>query len=533
MNAVIYARYSSDSQREESIEGQIRECTEYARRNNITILNTYVDRALSARSADRPEFQRMIKDAEKELFEIVLVWKLDRFSRDRYDSAYYKHILKKHGIKVVSAKENISEGPEGIILESMLEGMAEYYSVELSQKIKRGQMENALKGKNNGGQVTLGYRTSADGVLEIDPKTAPIVKEIFQRYDDGELMKDIVDSLNSRGLLTAAGKPFRIASLGTVLKNRKYLGEYHYGTICIPDKLPVIIEKDQFERVQQRMESNRHAPAKAKADEEYLLTTKLFCGKCGKMLTGESGTSRTRAKHYYYKCAGAKHEHNCKLKAIKKQLIERAAVIITVDKVLSNDEMIERVADSIVKLQSKEDTTIPALREQLKECEKGIENMLNAIQAGVLTPSTKERLDQLESRRSDLNISIMQAELTRPKYTKRQIVEWISQFKHGDPNDLNYQKQIIDIFLNSIYVYDDRYVFTYNFHGGTETIPREAVEEAFGSDLTHLAPQAKGHPVGWLFCLWMRMSIPEESSGSVLHRVFYFRLFRSASMAYP
>ncbi|MBR3100085.1 MAG: recombinase family protein [Clostridia bacterium] len=343
-------------------------------------------------------------------------------------------------------------------------------------------------GKNNDGQVTLGYRTGADGVLEIDPKTAPIVKEIFQRYDDGELMKDIVDSLNSRGLLTAAGKPFRIASLGTVLKNRKYLGEYHYRTICIPNKLPVIIEKDQFERVQQRMESNRHAPAKAKADEEYLLTTKLFCGKCGKMLAGESGTSRTGAKHYYYKCAGAKHEHSCKLKAIKKQLIERAAVIITVDKVLSNDETIERLADAIVKLQSKEDTTIPALREQLKECEKGIENMLNGIQAGVLTPSTKERLDQLETRRSDLNISIMQAELTRPKYTKQQIVEWISQFKHGNPNDLNYQKQIIDIFLNSIYVYDDRYVFTYKFHGGTETIPREAVEEAFGSDLTRLAP---------------------------------------------
>ena len=510
MNAVIYARYSSDSQREESIEGQIRECTEYAKRNGITILGTYIDRALSARSADRPEFQRMIKDAEKELFEIVLVWKLDRFSRDRYDSAYYKHILKKHGIKVVSAKENISEGPEGIILESMLEGMAEYYSAELSQKIKRGQMENALKGKNNGGQVTLGYRTGADGVLEIDPKTAPIVKEIFQRYDDGELMKDIVDSLNSRGLLTAAGKPFRIASLGTVLKNRKYLGEYHYGTICIPDKLPVIIEKDQFERVQQRMESNRHAPAKAKADEEYLLTTKLFCGKCGKMLAGESGTSRTGAKHYYYKCAGAKHEHSCKLKAIKKQLIERAAVIITVDKVLSNDETIERLADAIVKLQSKEDTTIPALREQLKECEKGIENMLNAIQAGVLTPSTKERLDQLEARRSDLNISIMQAELIRPKYTKQQIVEWISQFKHGNPNDLNYQKQIIDIFLNSIYVYDDRYVFTYNFHGGTETIPREAVEEAFGSDLTRLAPRSSGSREikasrAFLFA-WMRKS---------------------------
>ena len=166
-------------------------------------------------------------------------------------------------------------------------------------------------------------------------------------------------------------------------------------------------------------------------------------------------------------------------------------MILTVDKVLSKDEKIEQVADAIVKLQAKEDTTLPALREQLKDCEKGIENMLNAIQAGILTPSTKDRLDQLEARRSDLNISIMQAELTRPKYTKQQIVEWISQFKYGDPNDRNYQKQIIDIFLNSIYVYDDRYVFTYNFHGGTETIPREAVEEAFGSDLTRLAPPSK------------------------------------------
>ena len=132
MKAVIYARYSSDSQREESIEGQLRECTEYAERNGITILRSYIDRALSARTADRPEFQNMIKDSEQKLFDVVLIWKLDRFSRDRYDSAHYKRILKKNGVKVVSVKENISDGPEGIILESMLEGYAEYYSAELS-----------------------------------------------------------------------------------------------------------------------------------------------------------------------------------------------------------------------------------------------------------------------------------------------------------------------------------------------------------------------------------------------------------------
>ena len=170
--AVIYARYSSDNQREESIEGQIRECTEYAVRNDMTILTSYIDRALSARTADRPEFQRMIHDSEKGLFDVVLVWKLDRFSRDRYDSAHYKRILKKNGVRVISARENISEGPEGIILESMLEGYAEYYSAELSEKIQRGQKENALKCRSNGGNIPLGYVVGSEGVLETDSATA-------------------------------------------------------------------------------------------------------------------------------------------------------------------------------------------------------------------------------------------------------------------------------------------------------------------------------------------------------------------------
>ena len=149
MNAVIYARYSSDNQREESIDGQIRECTDYARRENIKIVGTYIDRALSARTADRPDFQRMIHDSEKKLFDAVIVWKLDRFSRDRYDSAFYKRQLRKNGVKLISATEAISDGPEGIILEALLEGMNEYYSAELSVKIKRGHKENALKCMSN------------------------------------------------------------------------------------------------------------------------------------------------------------------------------------------------------------------------------------------------------------------------------------------------------------------------------------------------------------------------------------------------
>ncbi len=157
MKAVIYARYSSDSQREESIEGQLRECKEYAKKNDITILGTYIDRAFSARTDNRPEFQRMIKDSAKHLFDMVLVWKLDRFARDRCDSATYKTILKKNGARVVSVTEYIADDPSGILLESLLEGYAEYYSAELSEKIARGQNENAYKCKYNGGGVPVGY----------------------------------------------------------------------------------------------------------------------------------------------------------------------------------------------------------------------------------------------------------------------------------------------------------------------------------------------------------------------------------------
>ena len=208
MNAVIYARYSSDRQREESIEGQLRECTEYAKKNNLTLLGTYVDRALSARTADRPDFQRMIADSAKGIFDVVLVWKLDRFSRDRYDSAHYKHILKKNGVRLISIKENISDGPEGIILESMLEGYAEYYSAELSQKIRRGQQDNAIKCMNNGGNTPLGYYVDkATGKLEIDPETAPYVQELFSRYADGERLTVFQAEMAQRGLRSKRGNP--------------------------------------------------------------------------------------------------------------------------------------------------------------------------------------------------------------------------------------------------------------------------------------------------------------------------------------
>ncbi len=495
MNAVIYARYSSDRQREESIEGQLRECTDYAMKNNLTLLGTYVDRALSARTADRPDFQRMIADSAKGLFDVVLVWKLDRFSRDRYDSAHYKHVLKKNGVRVISIKENISDGPEGIILESMLEG-SEYYSAELAQKIRRGQHDNAMKCMNNGGNTPLGYYVDkATGRLEI-PETAPYVQELFARYADGERLTVLQVEMEERGLRSRRGNAYTVSVLSNLLKNRKYIGEYKYGDVITPDGIPAIIDKELFERVQMRMAANKKAPARAKAEEEYLLTTKLYCGDCGRLMAGESGKGCKGIVYHYYKCSGAKRRLGCKKKAIKKHWIEETVVKLTVSKVLT-DEAIDRIADAVLIMQEQGDTMTPVLKQQLQQCEAEIRNVMKAIRQGIITETTKECLEDLETQRDSLKASILQLQLERRKFTKEEIVEWISKYKYGNINDLDYRKEIIDTFVNSVFVYDDKLVLTYNYKDGTETLTLQEIESVLSSNLTSMCPP-KRNPSEWM-----------------------------------
>lgn len=484
MKAVIYARYSSDSQREESIEGQLRECKEYAERNGITVLGTYIDRALSAKTDNRPDFQRMIKDSVKGLFDIVLVWKLDRFARNRYDSAHYKAILKKNGVKVVSAKEAIAEDSTGILLESLLEGYAEFYSVDLSEKIHRGQKENALKGLNNGGGIPLGYVLGKDQRLQIDPLTAPLVQEIFTRYAEGETVRTIVESLNQRGFQTKKNKPFSLGSFNAILKNRKYIGEYRYQDVVIPDGVPAIVPQELFDRVQARMEKNKRAPAMSKAEDVFLLTTKLFCGKCERLMVGESGTSHTGKKHYYYKCGGAKRKKGCNKKAVKKDWIENLVINRTM-RMIFDDSILEAIANMVLNVQAKESTTLPLLKEQLAQTEQGIQNMLNAIQQGIFTTSTKQRLEELESKKEQLTVSILQEELEKPQLTREQILFWLRRFRTIDTTKAEHRQRLIDSFVNAVFVFDDKIILTFNYKDGTETI---SFDDFSGSDLGASAP---------------------------------------------
>ena len=495
MTAVIYARYSSDNQREESIEGQIRECTAYAEKNGITIVKHYIDRAISAKTDNRPEFQQMIKDSDKKLFDIVLVWKLDRFARNRYDSARYKTQLKKNGVKLMSATEIISEGPEGIILESVLEGYAEYYSADLSEKVIRGMTENALKGKFTGGAIPFGYIINADHRFEIDPLTAPFVAETFQRYNDGQTMREIRDWLNEKGVKNPVGGAFTYNSIEHMLKNRRYIGELKYRDVLIPDAIPSIVSAELFNDVQEKMLKNKKAPARRKAEDDSLLTTKLFCGYCGALMFGESGTSRTGEVHRYYKCATAKKHKGCKKKTVRKQWLEDLVVNQTMQ-LVKDDAAMESIIAKVMELQNKENTNIPLYEKQLRDAESGIQNMLNAIQAGILTSSTKERLEQLEETKRELEARIAEEKLAKPKVTEEFIRFWLLRFRKLDMSLKDQRQALVDTFINAIYLYDDKVLITFNYKEGTQTVTfgeaAEAASKGNGSDLDCIpAPQKR------------------------------------------
>lgn len=487
MTGVIYARYSSDNQREESIDGQLRECRAFAAHNDIQIVGEYIDRALSAKTDNRPEFQQMIKDSSKGIFDVVLVWKLDRFSRNRYDSAHYKNILKKNGVKVVSATEAISQGAEGILLESMLEGYAEYYSAELAEKINRGLTENALKCKYNGGTVALGFTIDSEQHYQINPTTAAIIRQIFSDYLAGKTQSEIKDELNAKGLKNNTGRKFTVNNIANILKNRRYAGDYVYSGTVIENGIPAIIPRDTFNKVQELLAINKKAPARHKAIDDYLLTTKLYCGDCKAFMVGESGNGKTK-RYAYYKCVNNKRSKTCNKKPVKKDWIEDI-VIGQVINFINDDELIDQLIDKILEYQGKESPTLKALKKQLSQTNHAIENMINAIEQGIITRSTKERLDELEQTRDKLETEIAMESLEHPMIDRDFLKYWFKDFRKLDVSNFENRRMLINTFVNSVFVYDDRIDFYFNYKDDVKSLKRNEVDSL--SDLNSLTPPRK------------------------------------------
>ncbi len=472
MKAVIYARYSSHSQSEQSIEGQLRECYEFAEREGYVVVHEYIDRAITGRYDDRPDFKRMISDAAKKQFQIVIVWKLDRFSRSRYDSATYKSRLKKHGVRVISAKENITDTPEGIILEGLLESMAEYYSANLSQNIKRGMQESIKKGTYLGTPPPIGFKV-VNKKLVADERTAPIIRRAFEQYAAGISKKQIIEELTAQGIRRPrSGKPLTLSSFQEAFRNEKYIGIYRFGGDVVAGGCEAIIDKELFDKVQQRLDQNRKAPAAAKARESYLLQGKAFCGMCGARLVGDSGRSRNGTVHSYYACGNRKIQHTCKKKNEKKGFLEWYVVEQTVEYVLT-PERIDFIADRVA-AEFEREFNSGKIKEHEQQIDRVERDLNAAIDASLEAPKNArqryyETVERLVLQKQTLEVELADMKLaSNVRYTANEIKAMLKVFCNGDALDEEYQRRIIETFVNSVYVYDNKIIIFYNIKGGQQ-----------------------------------------------------------------
>ena len=455
--AVIYARFSSSGQREESITGQLRDCKRYAENHGFEIINEYIDEAKTGTSDNRPSFQKMIKDSENKRFKAILVWKLDRFARNRYDSAIYRARLKKNGVKIYSAMENISDSAEGIIMEGLMESMAEYYSANLSENVKRGNRESALQLKTLGKKI-YGYGRDNDDHYVINEIEAAVVRRIYNEYTSGKSISNIIDGLNNDGILNSRNGVWNKSSLKNIIGNEKYIGTYKFKDYIIPDGMPAIIDEETFAVALEIKNRHKYAPARSR-ETNYLLTGKLFCGHCGSPMTGEYGISKTGKKYHYYRCIKA-NKHKCDKKRVKKDWIENLIVEELINQ-LNDLDYINKLADRFMeyqKQQQNDDTELRVLQDRLNGVNKSLNNMLKAIEMGIITETTQARMMELEEQRSKINKAIEQLKFSKPPMIERdEFLFWIDSLKN-DTGNYDFKEKLIDTFLNAVYLYDDGYI---------------------------------------------------------------------------
>jgi len=482
MNAVIYARYSSDNQREESIDAQVRAIKDYAAKEGITIVKIYADEAKSATTSQRPQFLAMMSDAETGMFDAVIVHKLDRFSRDRFDSAYYKRHLKKYGVKLISVLENLDDSPESIILESVLEGMAEYYSRNLAREVMKGMKETAYQCKHTGGVPPLGFDIRPDQTYIINEREAEAVRLIFEMYANGKGYSAIIDELNKRGYKTKKGQPFSKNSIHDLLKNEKYIGVFVFNKaskkingkrnnhklksedeiIRIPGGCPAIVSQEQWERVQKRMEANKRASGSYSAKSVYILSGRIFCGKCGAAMTGKRAKmGRNKTEYSYYECSTRKSKRTCDMKPINKDYVEQKVIEALYNNLFS-DEIIDAATDMIYNYAALKNTEIPDIikkyEKQLHDVELEISNIVNAVTKGMFHESMIRKMDELETSKGLLKIKLEEAKLQQQTHSlaREQIHAFLARYRGIKEMPQEQQKSAVQLFVDRVTVNEDK-----------------------------------------------------------------------------
>ena len=477
--AVIYARFSCDNQREESIDGQLRECSAFARSKGLLVVGNYIDRAVSAKTDERPQFQKMISDSKGKTFDFVIVWKVDRFSRSRYDALKYKSVLKKHGVRVLSATEAISDGPEGILLESVLDGLAEYYSADLAEKVKRGMTDNVINGKVNG-LVPLGYK-NVNGRFAIDEHDAGIVREIFRLYTTtNTTCNQIAKSFADRGIKSSSGRPIGNSKVVRVVQNRKYLGEYEMCGMMNKNAIPAIIDEKTFELAQTRISNNRTKPGRHTARLNYLLSPKVFCGECGKMMVADGVNKPNGMIYRYYKCVNNRRKQACKLKGIGKELLERIVLNAIMD-VLHDPSAVREMASKLFESQNRESPYFLMLEERRKETKSKLDNIMKVLEdGGGEFMRFKQRYVELEGELKEIEIKIDKEMLVRPNFSLGHIEETFSFFAGLDLENEEDRQRLVDVFLNSVFVHKNGDIdIVFNYMTAKKTIKIDEFGSAF------------------------------------------------------
>jgi predicted DNA-binding protein len=306
----------------------------------------------------------------------------------------------------MSATENIPETPEGIILESMLEGMNQYYSAELSQKVKRGMRETRIKGNFQGGNILYGYKVEGRKIV-IDEDSSEVVKYIFEEFAKGRAVYDIRNTLNSRGI-TYKGKELAKNTVYGILRNEKYSGKYTVNGEIIDNMYPAIISERTFNQARAIIDANKFGKSSIKV--VYLLKNKMRCGYCGEKIVSDGGKSHGGKKYYYYKCKGKKANHNeCKLTIFKKETLEEL-IIDNIIKELSKPETMDFITKKLLDIQEKEirtNSTLSLLLKEQKQVQSSLDNLVLAVERGIMSNSTNKRLHELEKHLEELERQIL------------------------------------------------------------------------------------------------------------------------------
>ena len=506
---IVYARYSSHNQKDASIEQQVEKARAYAAEIGIPISEVYADRAISGKTDRRPNFQRMMRDAEQRKFSFVIAWKSNRMGRNMLQAMVNEARLNDLGIRCLYVEEDFDDSAAGrFALRSMM-NVNQFYSENMAEDIRRGMMDNAANCKVTNGHIPFGYKKTPDLHYALDEPRAAVVREIFRRVARGEQYADIARDLNDRGLRTSYGKPFGRTSLQKIIHNERYRGIYIYDTVRIENGIPRIVDDDLYFRVQEAVKMKKNPEGAVRNYGDYLLTGRIFCGHCKRPMIGVSGTSKNRSVHNHYKCQGRHSHSGCKKKNVRRDDVEFAVAKYLYEYAL-RDDVVEWIADWTVEhfRRKAESSDLPLMQEELATTDKALQNIMAAIEKGIFNDTTQTRMVELEGEREILKsrIAAAQAEIiTVPRET---IVKGLQKMKGGDIENKEFQRKLFDMFLKAVYIYDDtmKLVFRFSFEGkDSTTVPItddliDSVESmADCSYEVHLGPPRKIPPYGGIF----------------------------------